>query len=127
VTIYNSDNQPPKFNKRVNSNIRVCTISDVEVGSMIDVTSTLGRPGRGIYIIPSDNSEPLIVLNAIQKDMDPHDKSRLTWALSPSQGAQIEIDREWTSGESLPGLEIDSFYYADNKMDLLATITIVIY
>ena len=126
MALYDQNNQPAPTSRKIDSDIRVSTIPDIEVGSMIDITTILGRPAKGIYVDPSPESEVLIVLNSLEQVRSRENIDVVSWVLLPNQGAQIHVDETWVSNSLFPGLMIDSLSYIDD-ITPDARITIVVY
>lgn len=126
MALYDQNNQPAPTSRKIDTDIRVSTIADIEVGSMIDITTILGRPAKGIFIAPGQESEVLVVLNSLEQVRSRENVDVVSWVLLPNQGAKIHVDETWTSHSLFPGLMIDSFSYIDD-ITPDARVTIVIY
>ena len=123
MPVYDENNQPNAVNRNIDEEVRIVTISDIEVGSKIDIRRVLGRPARGLYIDPGQDGEVIVVLNSLERDIRSQSN---TWSFSSYQGAQIRITEAWNSNANFPKLLIDSLYYTED-FSSGSSITIVAY
>lgn len=122
---YDETNQPDPVSRYITEEARIITISNIDVGSKIDISRLLGRPARGLYIDPGLDTEIVVVLNSLERDRR---SSSNNWNFSSSQGAQIRISDTWNSNTNFPQLLIDSFMFSeDHSPSGGSLITIVAY
>jgi hypothetical protein len=123
MPVYDESNQPDPVNRNITEETRIVTISDIEVGSKIDISRLLGRPARGLYIDPGQDAEIIVVLNSLERNLR---SSTDVWNFSDNEGAQIRISDTWNSNSNFPQLLVDSFVFSED-LSAGTSITIVAY